>query len=159
MIILISGPINAGKTTVARLLAAQLPNAAHVEVDDLTNFLPALALDDMIPVGLEMAAAVIAVLARRGFAVVVSFPLRPEDYDYLCDALREHGPLRCFTLAPAQHIAAASRGARTLTDWERERSAAMYAEGYDRPPFGAVIDSSAQSADETAAAILAQLPS
>ena len=44
MILLLNGPINSGKTTTAHALPPLLPRAAHVEVDALREFVPALPL-------------------------------------------------------------------------------------------------------------------
>ena len=80
VIILLNGPINAGKTTVAREITALLPNTAHVEVDVLGEFVPFLSLAEAIPINLENAAAVTRNLVRRGFNVVLTYPLGQADH-------------------------------------------------------------------------------
>ncbi len=39
MIIFINGSINAGKTTIAKILAEKIPQTANVEIDELRNFI------------------------------------------------------------------------------------------------------------------------
>ncbi len=91
MIILISGPINSGKTTVGKALAALLPRTAHLEVDTLRELVHFLPLEAAIPINLENAAAITSNLARRGIGVILTYPLGEEDYDYI---------LRAFTDLP-----------------------------------------------------------
>jgi hypothetical protein len=83
VITLINGPINSGKTTIGRLLAARLPHTAHVEVDALRAFIASVPLDEAIPINLENSVAVATVFARRGFNVVITYPIGDDDYAYL----------------------------------------------------------------------------
>ncbi len=39
MIIFINGPINSGKTTVAKILSSKIPNTVNVEIDNLHEFI------------------------------------------------------------------------------------------------------------------------
>jgi len=55
MIRLLNGPIDAGKMTVGRKLAADLEQAVRVEVDDLHGFLTDVPLEESIPISLENA--------------------------------------------------------------------------------------------------------
>ena len=155
MIILLNGSINSGKTTVGRRLAALLPRAAHVEVDALREFVARLPLDEAIPVSLENAASVARNLARRGFDVVLTYPLGVEDYAYLCARFADlDTTVHAVTLGPPLAVALAERGERRLSDHERRRIREQYADNRHRPPFGITIDNGAQTPDETAAAIL-----
>ena len=61
--IFISGPINAGKTTVSRLLARGLPGTAHVEGDALRHFVGWMSLEESIPITL----ANLADVSRKSF--------------------------------------------------------------------------------------------
>jgi NAD-dependent oxidoreductase involved in siderophore biosynthesis len=155
MIILISGAINTGKTTVGRRLAARLSHAAHVEVDALRDFVAALPLAEALPVTLENAAAVARNFARRGFDVVLTYPLGPDDHAYLVGQLCDLGaPIHAVTLGPPLAVALANRGGRALTEHERRRICEQYAAGRHRPPYGVVLDNGGQTADETVTAIL-----
>jgi len=62
------------------------------------------------------------------------------------------------TLAPPEAAAASNRGARALTDWERQRIAEMYREGYAARRFSdCVIDTSGTSVDACAREIARRL--
>ena len=156
MTILINGSINAGKTTVAKALAALLPRTAHVEVDSLHDFIGWMGLEESIPLNLKNAAAVGRNFLEYGLNVVISYPLNPPDYAYLAAELAGF-PLACFTLSPPLEVARRNRGDRELSEWERERIAFHYATGIANPAFGAIIDNAGQTPQQTAAAIVGQL--
>ncbi len=155
MIILLNGSINAGKTTVSKHLREMLPRTAHVEVDSLREFIDWMPLEESIPINIEAAIAATKVFVRRGLNVVFSYPLRPEDYEII---LREFTgldvPVHCVTLRPRLEVSLADRGTRQLTEWERQRIRYHYNTRLNDPGFGAIIDNSAQSPDETAREIL-----
>ncbi len=158
MIILLSGSINAGKTTVSKLLVQLLPRTAHVEVDDLSDFIEWMPLLESIPLNLANAAAVTRNFVMFGLNVIVSSPLRQEDYDYLLRELQPLGvPLHCITLDPSMAVALTNRGTRALTEWELGRIPQLYAEGIPNPAFGIIIDNSHQTPEETAREILTQI--
>lgn len=160
MIILINGPINSGKTTLARHLAATMPRTAHVEVDTLREFVAFLPLAEAIPVSLENAATVTRNLVRRQFHVVLSYPLGVQDHAYLLAAWADLGvPIHTFTLAPPLATALADRGGRALSDHERRRIREQYADGRHRPPFGSILDTTHLAVAETADAIRRQVAS
>ncbi|PRE68905.1 shikimate kinase [Burkholderia multivorans] len=87
--------------------------------------------------------------------LVVAYPLDDAEFARLraaCDA--RHARLFVATLAPPQAIAASDRGMRTLTEWERQRIAEMYREGYASRAFSdCFIDTSTASIDACAADI------
>jgi len=39
MIIILNGPINSGKTTIAQILSGKIPNLAHIEIDSIREFI------------------------------------------------------------------------------------------------------------------------
>ena len=156
MIILLNGPINSGKTTTARALLALLPRAAHVEVDALRDFLPTLPLAEAIPIALASAVAVTEVLVRRGYHVIVTYPLGADDHRALIAACADLAtPIHTVTLGPPLAVALHDRGARRLGAHERARIRAQYADDRHRPPFGHHLDNAALTPEATAAAILA----
>jgi hypothetical protein len=155
MIILLSGSINSGKTTVSKLLVQMLPRTAHVEVDSLDDFIDWMPLLEFIPLNLANAAAVTRNFVVFGLNVVVSMPLRQEDYEYLVRDLQPLGvPIHCITLNPSMAVALTNRGTRTLTEWELRRIPQLYAEGIPDPAFGMIIDNAHQAPEETAWEIL-----
>ena len=155
MIILLNGSINAGKTTVSKLLVQMLPRTAHVEVDDLDDFIDWMPLLESIPLNLANAAAVTRNFVAFGLNVVVSMPLRQEDYDYLVRELQPLGvAIHCVTLDPSMTVALTNCGTRELTEWELGKIPRQYEDGRNSPPFGIIIDNTRQTPDETAREIL-----
>ncbi len=155
MIILLNGSINSGKTTVSKQLVQRLPRTAHVEVDDFSDFIDWMPLLESIALNLANAGAVTRNFVQFGLNVIISTPLRRQDYEYL---LRELGPLgmpiHCVTLDPGMAVALTNRGTRELTEWELRRIPQLYAEGYHTPAFGIIIDNARQTPAETAREIL-----
>jgi len=155
MIILLSGSINAGKTTVSKQLIRLLPRTAHVEVDDLREFIRWMPLAEAIPLNLQNAVAVTRNFVGYGLNVVLSYPLPQDNYDYLVRELTPLGvPIHCFTLNPDLAAAVTNRGTRDLTEWEMKRIPYHYETGINSPPFGIVIDNTRQTPEETARQIL-----
>lgn len=158
MIILLSGSINAGKTTVSKMLVHLLPRTAHVEVDDLHEFIAWMPLEESIPLNLQNAAAVTRTFADYGLHVVISYPLRQEDYDYLLRELQPLGkPIFCVTLSPKLDTVLKNRGERELTEWELQRIPYHYQTGINNPSFGLAIDNTHQTPEETAREIIASM--
>ncbi len=155
MIILLNGSINAGKTTVSKQIVQMLPRTAHVEVDDLDDFIDWMPLLESIPLNLANAVAVTRNFVAFGLNVIVTSPLRQEDYDYLMHELQPLGvPIHCVTLDPSMEVALTNRGTRALTEWELRRIPQLYAEGIPTPAFGITINNAPQTPDETTQQIL-----
>lgn len=156
MIIYLDGPINAGKSTVGASLARRLPYAVHIEVDHLRHFASRLTLNQAIPYVLSDAAMLTSEWVKRGFQVIVSWPIERVNYHRFAEDVAGTGaPLFTFTLLPRLDVALKDRGARPLSDREqariREMYSGMYAGGQE---VGFLIDNSDQSPAETAQIIL-----
>lgn len=155
LVILISGPVNAGKTAVAAAVASLLPGTAHVEVDALRAFVPWMPLADAIPVGLESAAVVARVLLRRDLNVVVDYPLSAADRDFFLGALAVASErVHAFTLRVPLEVLLTDRGDRRLADRERARILEQHRAAAGEPTVGTVVDNHGRTAEETARAIL-----
>ncbi|WP_347881400.1 shikimate kinase [Achromobacter sp. GD03932] len=87
--------------------------------------------------------------------LVIAYPLEQDSYEQILAACRQRGArLRVVTLAPTLTAAQSDRGGRILTDWERQRIAQMYLEGYAARPFSdLVLDTSATDAQASACLI------
>src|SRR5262245_39573043 len=122
MIILLNGSINAGKSTVSKWLCEMLPRTAHVEVDSLRDFIAWMPLEESIPINIEASIAVHHAFDRRWLNVVVSYPLRMEDYYSI---LREFVALgvtvHCVTLCPRLVVSLTNRVEQQLTELQRRR--------------------------------------
>ena len=158
MIIFLNGSINAGKSTVAKLLVKELPNTALVEIDAFHDMIDWMPIDQSIPLNLENAVSVITNFAEKNLNVVVPYPLSQRNYDYLRESLKDvDAYIHVFTLAPQLEKAVTNRGARELSDWEKERIQHHYAIGISNPTFSEIIDNTNQTPQETMEAILRSL--
>ena len=158
MIIFLNGSINAGKSTVAKLIAKELPNTALIEIDALREMISWMPIDDAIPLNLENAVSVITNFAKRNLNVIIPYPLSQKNYDFLMENLKDlNAGTRVFTLAPQLEKVLTNRGTRELDDWERERIKHHYTIGIPNPSFGEILDNSDQTPEETAKYILSRL--
>jgi adenylate kinase family enzyme len=152
MILFLNGSINSGKSTIAKLLATKISNAAIVEIDALREMIAWMPIDQAIPINLENAVSVIKNFTRHRISCIVPYPLSQKNYKYMTANLSELGAdIRFITLAPPLAEALKNRnGGRELTDWERERIKHHYDIGIHSPAFGEIIDNSGQAPEETA---------
>ncbi len=148
-VIHLNGPINSGKTTIGLALARVLPDARFIDGDD--HDAPEDApFDVQWAIALERLVTQIAIARERH--LVIAYPIGETAFERLraaCDA--RDARLFVVTLAPPEAVASSNRGSRALTDWERQRVAEMYREGYAARAFSdCVIDTSKASADACA---------
>ena len=157
----INGPINAGKTTVAKLLAQQLPGALFIEVDDLLSDeeQEELNLDfkGSIALRLERLDTTLQKLIAEGThpLVIFAYPLSASNHARW-SALQGHGvQLKYITLAPDLETCLTNRGTRELTAWETNRIQQMYDQGFQKPEHAdLVINNTHQTPAETATQII-----
>ena len=158
LIIFLNGSINAGKSTVAKLLAKKLPNTALVEIDAFHEMIEWMPIEQSIPINLENAVSVITNFAKRNLNVIVPYPLSQRNYDFMVENLKDlDADIHVFTLAPQLEKALTNRGSRELSDWEKERIQHHYSIGIHNPSFGEVIDNTEQTPEETSKYILTKL--
>ena len=158
MIIFINGSINAGKSTVGKILTKEIPKSALIEIDVFHEMIAWMPIDDAVALNLENAVAVIRNFSKRGITSIVPYPLSEKNYRYVVDALGDlNEKIYSFTLSPTLAIALTDRGERELNDWERKRIAHHYEIGIQQPSFGEIIDNSHQMPEETAKIILDKL--
>ena len=155
MIVYINGSINAGKSTVAALLARTMPKMINIEVDALRDFAQCLTLEEAIPFCVEDTARLTRSWAERGFDVVIGWPISEPTYRRFLHLLGDcPAPVFTFTLAPRLEVALTNRGQRELTEWEYHRIQYHYARGIAAPSFGIVIDNSDQTPEQTVQEII-----
>lgn len=158
MIIFLNGPINAGKSTIAKLLVEELPDTALLEIDTLRKMIDWMPIDQAVPINLENAVLLIRNFAKRGVDLIVPYPLSQKDHDYMLDQLKDvNTKIFTFTLAPKLEKALTNRGTRELNDWEKSRIKHHYEIGINNPSFGEVIDNSDISAEEVKNYILSRI--
>lgn len=158
MIIFLNGSINAGKSTVAKILAKKLSNTAVVEIDSLREMIQWMPIDEAVPINLENAISVIKNFAKRNLDVIVPYPLSQNNYDYVVSELKDiDSKTYFFTLAPKLETILTNRRERELNDSERERIKHHYNIGINNPSFGIIVDNSDQIPEETAEFIFSKI--
>jgi cytidylate kinase len=156
MIIFINGSFNAGKSTVAKLLAEKLGDTAVVEVDTFHEFISWMPIKESVLVNLENATLIIRNFVKRGFNVIVPHSLSKRNYEYLMEELKEVGDdIKIFTLNPKIEEVLENRGEKELTEVEKERIRYHYSTGINIPTFGEIINNTQQTPEETVESILA----
>ncbi len=152
---MINGPINAGKSTVAKLLAQKVSGGIYVDGDDLAA--GGIPLEEKIPLVLDR--IIETARAAAGRHIFVAYPLRLEDWRHLEHALGATGiEAICVTLAPPIAVALSDRPGRSLSEKERRRIREMYDEGYHQRPFSRVIcDNGEDTPEQTAERIFEAL--
>lgn len=65
MIIFLNGSINAGKSTVAKLLAGRLSNTALLEIDVFHEMIEWMPIDQAVPLNLEMHYRLLKIFSQR----------------------------------------------------------------------------------------------
>lgn len=158
MIIFLNGSINAGKSTVAKILAKNMENTALLEMDVFHEMIEWMPIDQAVQLNLENAVSVISNFAKRGLNVIVPYPLSQKNYEYMIDNLKGFDTkIYFFTLSPKLEKTLTNRGTRELTDQEKDRIKHHYNIGIPSPTFGEIIDNSDQTSQETVDFILSKI--
>ena len=126
--IMLSGPIGAGKTTVARDLIALLPQPlAYIEGDTFWSFITRSGQrnrrENFLVIMRSMTAAALP-FAREGFDVLLDFSFPPDFLDTAQKILKEV-PLDFIVLKPSQEVCESRASARAegkISDYGPYRS-------------------------------------
>lgn len=98
-----------------------------------------MPIDKAVQLNLENAISVIRNFATRGLNVIVPYPLSQKNYEYVMESLKDlDTSIRVFTLAPRLEKAHTNRGARELSDHEKDRIQHHYKIGIPNPSFGQI---------------------
>lgn len=166
-IIVITGAMAAGKSTVAQLIAERLPRAAHVRGDlfrrmivsgraPVSSPLPAEAVAQL-RLRHRLAAQVADGYAAAGITAIVQDILIGDDLPRFVGLLR-HRPIYVVVLAPDAGTLARRDAARSKTGYVGWTPAGFDRELRDATPrIGLWLDTSRQSPGETVASILSRL--
>lgn len=166
-VVLVTGVMAAGKSTVAQLLAERLPRAAHVRgdvfrrmiVSGRQEYLPGASDEALARLRLRyrLSAATADAYAEAGFTAVVQDVVLGEELTAYVRLVRTR-PLHVVVLAPDAETVAAREAARAKTGYG---GAAWTVPALDEalrastPPIGLWLDTSGQTPTETVEAILA----
>lgn len=158
-VVLVTGPMASGKSTVARALAVTFPKGVHVEGDVFRRFIVA-GRHEMTPEPSEEALTQLQLrylltsevaerYARAGYTVVVedvvAGPLLSEFVN-----LFTHRPLHLVVLLPTEEAIAQREAGRTVLgyeDWSVQRLYGVFAEETER--LGLWLDTSGDTPEKT----------
>jgi len=152
----ISGSINAGKTTVAKILTIKVKKSVNIELDALSSFDNNLAIDQKLNFIIEDALLLAKNWIKRGFIPILNWPVYGNELRYMQVYANDLGlnPI-LINLTPDKEVVKRNRGMRAVDDWEIERIDYMYEQCYiNNPSFGYNIDNSALNPEETAEEII-----
>lgn len=156
---IVSGPPGAGKSTIARLLAARCRRGVHLHADDFWRYVVSSFVPPWLPASAEQNAVVmssVAAAATRfvtgGYETFVDAVVGPWFLDVFVGAGRECGVAVDFVvLRPGEEVAvqrAAARGEAGLAEEGPVRK--MYRELADLGPLDRhVVDTTSLSPEET----------
>lgn len=156
MIVLISGSMNSGKSTVARILIEKIPRTAHIE--KLRQYIEWMPIEESIPFNIKNIISLTKNFSEGGLNVLISYPVSSENFRLIEAALKaSNQQIQAFTLAPRLEVVTSNRGERKLKNWEIEVITKSYEEGIHKPNYGEIIDNSELTAEETAELIFSKL--
>ncbi|MFI6286634.1 AAA family ATPase [Streptomyces sp. NPDC051018] len=167
-VVLVTGVMAAGKSTVAQRLAERLPRAAHIRGDAFRRMMVSGRAEmtsdagedslEQLRLRYRLSATAAGIYAEAGWtAVVQDVVIGPELPAYL--SLVRTRPLYAVVLAPSPEAVASREAARPKTGygegWTVARLDAVLRE--ETPEVGLWLDTSEMTPDETVDAILADL--
>lgn len=157
LILNINGPINAGKSTVSKILVNMLSRATFIEVDEL------MSDEEQEKRGLSLQQGwrerhkrlnqKLQTLkqSRTYEAVIFAYPIADNTYQDWKALEDNQTHFLNITLAPSLAECLKNRGTRVLNDWERNRIRQMYEEGYQNRSYSDfIINNDNQTPEETA---------
>ena len=166
-VVVITGIMGAGKSSVAQALAERLPEAAHVRGDAFRRFivsggepmLPGAGPEalEQLRLRYRLGASTADAYAEAGFVAVYQDTILGEDLRSVAGSIRTR-PLFVVVLNPSPEVVSERAASRAKVsgygEWTVE---ALHDLLLATPRFGLWIDTSDQSVDETVTAILVGL--
>lgn len=165
-VVLITGIMGAGKSTVAQLLAEKLPRAAHVRGDAFRRMIVS-GRAEMVPsandealaqlrLRYDLAASVADGYAAAGFTAVYQDIVLGEELGRIADRVRTR-PIYAVVLAPPPKVALDRARSRSKASGYGEWTAEMLDDMLRASPrVGLWLDTSDQSPQETVDQVLAR---
>lgn len=165
-VVLVTGVMAAGKSTVAQALAERLPRAAHVRgdvfrrmiVSGREEYVPGSEGEALAQLRLRyrLSAAAADAYAEAGFTAVVQDVVLGEELPAYVALVRSR-PLYVVVLAPDAGTVAGREAGRSKTGYGSSRTVSALDEALRTatPRLGLWLDSSALTPEETVDAILA----
>lgn len=151
MIIILNGPINSGKTTVAKILWELIPNLAHIEIDKIREFIDWMENKPSWELSFSTALTVAKEFLKKDLNVLITYHISDKGYKQIKECLEPiDKDIFAFTLLPPIHKTLTNRGTRELNQWEIQRIKETYEKEKHKVLYGETIDNSTQTPQETA---------
>ncbi|MEU6910302.1 AAA family ATPase [Streptomyces coeruleorubidus] len=164
-VVLVTGVMTAGKSTVAQALAETLPRAAHVRgdvfrrmiVSGRKEYVPGDEAEAQLRLRYRLSAATADAYAEAGFTAVVQDVVLGEDLRMYAALVRTR-PLYVVVLAPRPEAVAAREAERSKTGYGDAWTVGMLDEALRTrtPRIGLWLDTSELTVEQTVEAILAE---
>lgn len=151
MIIILNGPINSGKTTVAKILWEKIPNLAHIEIDKIREFIDWMENKPSWEISFLTALSVAKEFLKKDLNVLITYHISDKGYRQIKKYLEPiDKDIFAFTFLPPIYQILTNRGTRELNEWERQRIKETYEKENYKVSYGKTIDNSMQTPQETA---------
>lgn len=151
MIIIINGPINSGKTTVAKILWEKIPNLAHIEIDKIREFIDWMENKPSWEISFSTALSVAKDFLKKDLNVLITYHISNKGFIQIKNYLEPiDKDIFAFTFLPPIHETLTNRGTRELNKWEIQRIKETYEKENHGVSYGETIDNSTQTPQETA---------
>lgn len=155
-LISISGSVHSGKTTISRMLAAEMPNAMFVDGDLIsswvgTKYPRGATIDDILPDVHKTIIEFVRPVLRSGLDVIVDYPFTDAVRKQIITALGGIDfETKWFLLKPAmEKVLQGSATRPELNEWEIDRIKYHYASPLMETSMAEVIDSTNLNPGET----------
>ena len=157
LILNINGPMNAGKTTVSKILVNLLPKTVFIEVDELMSDEEQKKKELSLQQGWQERHKRLNQKLRNlkethmYETILFAYPIADKTYQDWKAMEDNQTQFLNITLAPSLEKCLKNRGTRELNDWECNRIRQMYEEGYQNCPYSDfIINNECQTPIETA---------
>ncbi len=157
LILNMNGPINAGKSTVSKILVNLFSNATFIEVDDLLSDEERSKLSLSVQDGWRercrrLSEKLLHLKETKEYETVIfAYPITEKLFQQWRSFEDENTKFLNVTIAPSLDNCLKNRGTRSLTDWEVNRIYKMYEEGYHNRPFADfIVNNENQTPEQTA---------
>ncbi len=155
-LISISGSVHSGKTTISRMLAAEMPNAMFVDGDLISSWVGTkypknATIDDILPEVHKTIIELIRPVLRSGLDVIVDYQFTDQVRKEIVVALEDVDfETKWFLLKPAMgKVLQGSATRPELNEWEIDRIKYHYASPLMETSMATVIDSTNLTASQT----------
>ena len=144
--ILISGSINSGKSTVAKILGKE-SKMAVIELDTLSTFIEDfLSFEEYLKLNWEIIPEIVKFYNSKNILVICVYPILEKTFNQHKIFLEN---FQIFTLDPGLEVALSDRGERKLNQGERERIKYHYENNIHNNSFASTINSANITPEDT----------